>query len=415
MVGLATTLSAQAPPLIPFEEAPGEPPGVLPDTTFDDDADGWQPSLASPNGLSTPANSVRPQEPPTNIPYEAAPSQAHDEASIASQPIPPSESEPSQRGIRSLAALRSKLGDQSRLNYDRSLLTLTDHLENLALNETAAVRELPRRSGASPWPEVAAEDLQRALEPRLRELRRVVAQLEAFRQPAAIGADADLHLARYVLVDAQIQAARITGESGAIPRLLAERQTQAERLVTQRRFDYHILGTANLTQLSDALSLLNLTPREEGQLRTAALRQVEAWRTAGAGIGRNEALPLAQYARAEAMVRDGADRDSLTLIAYGLLEGELALLTTWDDQSRRLPQGTAAWHELTRTWQRRWQLHQAAPRYGLVFPEDHTERLDRDLQQLHAQAAQVRDRRGRLTPDLLRIDMLVALRRAERE
>ncbi len=415
MVGLATTLSAQAPPLIPHEEAPTQPPGVLPQTAFDDDVDGWGPTSANPNGVSTPANSLHHQPPPANIPYEAAPARPLDEASIAPQSIPPSESEPSQRGIRSLAALRSKLGDQSRLNYDRSLLTLTDHLENLALNETAAVRELPRHSGSSPWPEVAPDDLQRALEPRLRELRRVVAQLAAFRQPAAIGADADLHLARYVLVDAQIQAARITGEAGALPRLLAERQTQAERLVTQRRFDYHILGTASLTQLSDALSLLNLTPREEGQLRTAAQRQFEAWRSAGAGIGRNEALPLARYARAEAMVRDGADRDSLTLIAYGLLEGEDALLTTWDDQWRRLPQGTAAWHELTRTWQRRWQLHQAAPRYGLVFPEDHAERLDRDLEQLQARAATVRDRRGRITPDLLRIDMLVELRRAERE
>ena len=188
----------------------------------------------------------------------------------------------------------ARLRVESQTSYERSLLPLADHLENLALAEVAALSQLPVNADAQPWPEVDSAALLRALEPRLRELRRTVEVLERFRQPAAVGYNADLALARYALADASLNAAWLTGEMSAVPRLTAETQRQARQRYHQLVFDYQVLGTASLPELADSIALQTISPRLETQLRGSVTQQTERWQKDGAGIGRPDRLSRAR-------------------------------------------------------------------------------------------------------------------------
>ena len=93
-----------------------------------------------------------------------------------------------------------RLFDQSRDSFERGLMPLQDHLEQLSF----ATQLNLRLAGAT-----NQRDVQRDWQAQLvRQLEGVAGRLEQFRQPASAGWESDVLLARFSLAEARAQLAK---------------------------------------------------------------------------------------------------------------------------------------------------------------------------------------------------------------
>lgn len=304
------------------------------------------------------------------------------------------------------ARLAAELRSESRRSFERGLMPLPDYLESLAVVEAALLREVEIDVDARPWPAVNARDVDRALAPRLNDLRAAVARLKAFRQPAAEGYTADLALAEYALRDAELQAAYVTGTTPAVPRLSAEREQAAVEHYRRRVFDYNHLGHASLPSLVAAATMLNVAPQWKLQVRQSAVARTRAWSQAGAGIGRSDRVTSATLDLAVDEIHFQDSAPSVDALAELYREADQFAQQLQAQQEQYFERGTASLSDLTRSWQWRWQLQSRALRQDIPVAETAQARLDAELATLKRRARQVTDLRGRMRADVLRVELL---------
>lgn len=304
------------------------------------------------------------------------------------------------------ARLAAELRSESRRSFERGLMPLPDYLESLAVVEAAMLREVEVDVDARPWPAVNARDVDRALAPRLNDLRAAVARLKAFRQPAAEGYTADLALAEYALRDAELQAAYVTGTTPAVPRLSAEREQAAVEHYRRRVFDYNYLGHASLPSLVAAAAMLNVAPQWKLQVRQSAVARTRDWSQAGAGIGRSDRVTSATLDLAVDEIHFQDSALSVDTRAELYRQADQFAQQLQAQQEQYFARGTASLSDLTRSWQWRWQLQSRALRQDIPVAETAQASLDAELATLKRRARQVTDLRGRMRADVLRVELL---------
>ncbi len=302
--------------------------------------------------------------------------------------------------------LAVELRIESRRSFERGLMPLADYLESLTVVEAALLGEVKLDVETHPWPQVEARDVERALAPRLNELRTAVTRLRAFRQPAAEGYTADVALAEYALRDAELQAAYLTGTTTAIPRLSVEREQAAIEHYRRRLLDYNKLGHASLPSMVDAATMLPVSPQWKLQVRQAAVDRTRGWSQAGAGIGRSDRVTSAKLDLTVSTVGVAASALQREELAALYSEADRFAQELQAQQQQFFARGTATLGDLTRSWQWRWQLQSRALQQDLPIPDAAQASLNTELAALTRLARQVTDQRGRMRADVLRVELL---------
>lgn len=291
--------------------------------------------------------------------------------------------------------------DQLRLSSDlafqRGLLPVVDFLEH-----HAAAEEVRLQSLSDPEDPIA---IRQTMQPRRDALYKAIQQLERFRQPAAEGWAADLLLLRHTLAQADLQQAFWTGDRSKISGLSEVREKIAWEHYCQRVFDAQFLGHGSLLGLIDSAALLNLSPELEISARTRAVETLNRWHQQGAGIGRSDLVRLANLQLTEAQLSIRDVRLPQAALAH-YIEADHQAGQLFADQLRYWPQGTTTLAELSRSWRLRRQIQDQALWVDLDLPESSRNSLANDLTSLERLSQSIQDRRGRISSDVLYVQVL---------
>lgn len=305
-------------------------------------------------------------------------------------------------------AISRRLLDQSRDSFERSLMPLADHLDQLSV----ATRLNLRLAGAS-----QQRNVQREWHAQLvRQLEGVTAQLERFQQPASIGWESDVWLARFSLADAQARLSKFDGQA----ELAAVAQAKATEFARQhwaKRLDDSSIGHASAMQIWRATNLLNNATGRPANADRIVLRQAldatDRWNVLGAGIGRNDLREAFQYELARVDLRESKPgTDAFTANAQ---RAESLLVKLHETTAQFQSQGTASLYDVATTWRERSELHAQLQSAGDdVVPKTWKQRRESDLRSLQRLAVNTTDRRGRNVADTTYVEVLsLAERTAE--
>lgn len=293
-----------------------------------------------------------------------------------------------------------RLFDQSRDSFERGLMPLADHLDQLSV----ATQLNLRLAGATNQREVQ-RDWQAQL---VRQLEGVTGQLERFRQPASAGWEADLLLARFSLASANAQLAKLDDKQA----LASQAQMQASEFARQhwaKRLDDSSVGHSSAMQIWRATSLLNSAEgRSAGASRSVLLQAVEAtdrWSFAGAGIGRNDLREAFQYEIARVDLQDS--KPGTQAFEANAQQAESLLVRLHETTMQYQSKGTASLYDVATTWRERSELHSFLQSTGSdLVPKTWQQRRAADLRGLQRLSARTTDRRGRNAADSTYVEVL---------
>lgn len=293
-----------------------------------------------------------------------------------------------------------RLIDQSRDSFERSLMPLEDHLEQLSVATNLNVR----LAKATNQPDVE-RDWQAQ---QVRQLEGVAVRLERFRQPASIGWQADVFLARFSLADAQARLAKSDGN----PELAAAAQTRAAEFARQhwaKRLDDSGIGHASAMQVWRATSLLNgAEGRPAGTGRDVLKRAVDAterWNFLGAGIGRKDLREAFEYELARVDLQES--KPGSEAFAAKAQRAETLLTHLHETTTQFQSKGTASLFDVATTWAERSELHSYLQSAGEgLVPKTWKQRRESDLRSLQQLAKNTTDRRGRHAADTTYVEVL---------
>ncbi len=304
------------------------------------------------------------------------------------------------------------LRNRSQQAFSRGLLPLTDHLEHLAAAEEADLRRVMTTSSADTAPSSAA--LLSALQPRVNALRSAVRQLEAFRQPAAANWQADLLLSKYVLAQAEEETSLIAGDIPAADHAGRTQSRVAIEHYQQRLFDARVLGHASLSEVTRAVSFLNIDPTRKRQALVHAVGATQRWNAVSSGIGRTDRVLDAQLQVALWDAEPRPAKTDETAIRQGLIDADQLSSRLFATQRQYFAHGTATLADLSRAWQTRRQVHLLADMVQTTLPTTGRVSYERDLKELTHLAAAARDERGRNASDLEYVRLLQNLHVGDR-
>lgn len=293
-----------------------------------------------------------------------------------------------------------RLFDQSRDSFERGLMPLPDHLEQLSV----ATQLNLRLAGAT-----NQRDVQRDWQAQLvRQLEGVTGQLERFRQPASAGWESDVLLARFSLAEARAQLAKFDDK----PELAAAVQSQAVELARQhwaKRLDDSSVGHTSAMQIWRATSLLNNAEgRSAATSRNVLQQAIEAtdrWSFLGAGIGRNDLREAFQYEVARVDLQES--KPGTQVFTANAQQAESLLVRLHETTTQYQSKGTASLYDVATTFRERTELHsflQSAG--GDVVPKSWQQRRAADFRNLQRLATDSTDRRGRNAADTTYVDVL---------
>lgn len=297
-------------------------------------------------------------------------------------------------------ATSRRLLDQSRDSFERSLMPLADHLDQLAVATNLNLR----LAGATNQREVQ-RDWQAQL---VRQLEGVAAQLERFQQPASLGWQADVFLARFSLADAQARLAKFENR----PELAAAMQIRAAEFAQQhwaKRLDDSSVGHASAMQIWRATNLLNNAEgRPVGTDRNVLRQAIDAtdrWSFLGAGIGRNDLRQAFQYELARVDLQES--KPGTEVFAANAQRAESLLIQLHETTTQYQAKGTASLYDVATTWRERSELHSQLQSAGADFvPKTWKQRRESDLRGLQRLATNTTDRRGRNAADTTYVEVL---------
>lgn len=297
-------------------------------------------------------------------------------------------------------ATSRKLLDHSRDSFDRGLMPLADHLDQLSVATNLNLR----LAGATQQREVQ-RDWQAQL---VRQLEGVTAQLERFQQPASIAWESDVLLARFSLASAQAQLAKFENK----PELATAVQARATEFAKQhwaKRLDDSSVGHASAMQIWRATSLLNNAEGRSAAADRNVLRQAIAatdrWNFLGAGIGRNDLREAFQYELARVDLKDS--KPGTATFTANAQQAETLLVKLHETTMQFQSQGTASLYDVATTWRERSELHSQLKSAGEDYvPKDWQQRRETDFRSLQRLATNTTDRRGRNAADTTYVEVL---------
>lgn len=338
---------------------------------------------------------------------------------ILQAPAPPSELSSSQaaqallpaRKVMADAQSGIRLRQSSQSAFQRGLLPLSDHLEHLAAMEEDGIRRATADASAAGNNRLA---LRQALQPRIDALQLAVRQMSAFRQPAAANWEADLLLGKYVLAQAEEEAAALTNDRSAVRAAKSDQQKWAQAHYARRVFDARILGHATPSAVAQAVTFLNVAPGWKRQVLHDTAAQTQVWQQVQAGIGRKDRVLDARLQVALWNVESRGVQTSPSELRYGLIEADKLTAELFDTQREYVRHGTATLADLSRTWQTRRQVHLLSNWVELPFSVDKLTALDRSLQDLSHVAMAVTDHRGRMAADVEYVRLLNQMHATDR-
>lgn len=318
---------------------------------------------------------------------------AQDQAATKAVTIPP-------QLWQETRATSRRLLDQSRDSFERSLMPLADHLDQLSVATNLNLR----LAGAT-----KQRDFQRDWQAQLvRQLEGVTAQLERFQQPASVGWQADVFLARFSLADAQARLAKFEDRL----ELAAAMQTRAAEFAQQhwaKRLDDSSIGHASAIQIWRATNLLNNAEgRPAGTDRNVLRQAIDAtdrWSFLGAGIGRNDVRQAFQYELARVNLQES--KPGTEVFAANAQRAESLLVQLHETTTKFQAKGTASLYDVATTWRERSELHSRLQSAGDEFvPTTWKQRRESDFRDLQRLAANTTDRRGRNAADTTYVEVL---------
>ncbi len=326
-------------------------------------------------------------------------------------PLPPTDAAPlllrSEREVSAPLATGAPLRGYSQQAFHRGLLPLTDFLEHLAVAEEMDVRRvtvaLPEDSAPS------SSAVLSALQPRRAALRVAVRQMEAFRQPAAANWHADLLLGKYVLAQAEEEAARFAGDPVKVDQATRSQSSLAIEHYQRRVFDARILGHASLPEVTRAVSFLNIDPTQKRRTLRQAVGTTQRWNAVGSGIGRTDRVleSQLQVTMWDAETRTTKPNDAI--LRRGLVDADRLSSQLFAKQQEYYTHGTATLADLSRAWQTRRQVHLLADWVDAPLPTSSPSSHARELRELTGIAESVHDRRGRHASDVEYVRVLRSL------
>lgn len=293
-----------------------------------------------------------------------------------------------------------RLLDQSRDSFERGLMPLADHLDQLAVATNLSMR----LAGATQQREVQRETQARLV----RQLEGVAAQLERFQQPASIGWESDVLLAKFSLADAQARLAALDAK----PELTASIQQRAAEFARQhwaKRLDDSGIGHASPLQIWRATSLLNSAEGRPAGTNRENLRQAidatDRWNFLDAGIGRNDLRQAFQYELARMDLRES--KPGTEVFAASAQRAESLLVKLHETTMQYQSQGTASLYDVATTWRERSELHSHLQSASEDFvPKTWQQRRTADFRSLQRIATNTTDRRGRNAADTTYVELL---------
>ncbi len=335
---------------------------------------------------------------------------------LLSAPMPPRESVSPSKTVLNPPSTPSMTGatlrNQSQPAFHRGLLPLTDLLEHLSLAEEADVRWVMSTQPLESAP--SSQLLLSAVQPRIDALRLAVRRMEAFRQPAAANWQADVLLGKYVLAEAEEEAAKLSGDRGGEARAMRIESAMAIAHYQQRVFDARILGHATLPDVTRAISFLNIDSTRKRQTLQRAVGTTQRWNAKGAGIGRSDQVLNASLQLALWDAEPRSPQVDESTVKRGLTEADRLTAQLFATQRTYYSHGTATLADLSRAWQTRRQVHLLADVVGTTLPVASPVSYQQDLRELHQLASAVQDRRGRLASDVEFVHLLNHLHAGDR-
>lgn len=305
-----------------------------------------------------------------------------------------------------------QLEGQSTQAFQRGLLPLQDYLEHLRM-----VHQVERRAAIDRQDRRA---LLNAAQANVTRLNQAAEQLAAFREPAAEGWEADVLLARAAAAEAAGELATLKGDRSEATLARQKFQTFAWQHLQAVEFDRRELGLSSLPTMATAVTMAvqdepGATPELSADLQRYVVLTTEQWNALGAGIGRDDAV-------SEAKAEEAGTRAKLALItkdmpgfAAELNRAEQAAETLFAERLAFYQNGTASLSDLTQTMLLRSRIQQLASSVEGVDMKPIQARWDRDLRELVTIAGAVEDRRGRNEADVLFVNVMNQLDRADQQ
>lgn len=287
----------------------------------------------------------------------------------------------------------------SHAAFMRSLMPLEDYLTYLGMARDARLsgKELTEAEVVAAWTHYRDQ------------LRQIVPTLQRLNQPAASNWAAELAWSKYAVLRADLSIAQITEDDSAAANLREQLQSASAALLTQRQFDYQ-LGMASLSDLAYARDRFlatngsNLSDRVE--LLSGQKAVLESWRQAGAEIGRADKIVETQLSQELLQFQGALSSGDFEMIHSSLKRVNEVSHAHFDQTMAYYQRGTAPLHQLTKSLTLRQRLNRLEEEIPELVDDESKQRFDQDWSQLKRIAAAQQDRRGRISADLLAVELL---------
>lgn len=294
------------------------------------------------------------------------------------------------------------LSEQSFDAFQRGLMPLEDHLEQL---DAVLTTELTTVTDEKQIP-IAYQNHER-------RLNRVIAALRAFDQPNAIGWKSDVLLAETTLAQTQAWQADARGQRGAADAARQRSVELAGQHLAQRKLDFEIGHATVPMVVNGQLVLVELdpdnrfTPPDARLFLEDSLVFTRIWSERKAGIGREDRLALAEYQQAQFDLLAALDnpRRKKEVGEYSQ-RAEEAATRLFESQWEFAQKGTSSLFDVTSAWRLRRRLHDILGAAEQKISTSLATRRDNDLNRLAEQADLVNDPKGRLPADVNFVGLL---------
>lgn len=283
--------------------------------------------------------------------------------------------------------------------FRRSLMPLKDHLRYLAMARDA------RLSGSD-----ITQEQELAVWGNYRDrLRTVIPAMKSLNQPSASNWASELAWANYAVARAEQRIVEIDEDTAGFEAASSRVQQTSGQLLAQREFD-NTLGLATVSDLTYAQDRF-LAANQSSQSRRIALLEhtkemQQKWNRSGAGIGRTDRVLETQLMQDLMRFQETLQQGDIEKVSAQLSRVREVSQRHFQVTAEYYSHGTAPLHQLTNTMvlrQRLRQLQQEVPELAEKTPNV---QFQRDWQYLKRAAASVSDRRGRMSADLLAVDLL---------
>lgn len=296
-------------------------------------------------------------------------------------------------------AIPDHLEAESRSAYLRGLMPLDSRLKYLALARDA------RLSGS----DISNEQSLEVWGAYRQQIAEIVPQIRKLNQPGAMNWASELAWAEYALVRADQQIASIGNDANAQAEAAGALRTAAHQLFQQRQADYS-LGLATLLDLTYAKErYLAATDSSEPQ-RVQAFQEAkllqERWNQQGAGIGREDQILESRMAEQLLGFQKALESGDPKVISEQLAELDTTGHQHFQTTMSYYRNGTAPLHQMTDSLILRQRLRQLEQEFPELKNPEREARFKEDWGVLVQAASSITDQRGRMTSDLLAVQLL---------